>query len=217
MGLELNVKEHRANIFVKSPEGDIRLEFNEQKHEYSYGGKILPSVTTVIKEVLNIQYPDYAIYHATRGTYVHKAVELYLKNNLDFTSLDENIKPYLDSFIKFQEKAQIEPILLEERFVDENITFAGTIDIVGKVKGKTYLFDIKTGQKQDSYKAQMAGYKKLLSDNGIEIDGIYLLDLKPEIYHAVKVEKTEKYWDLFEGMLRVYYYKLNKTLINYAN
>ena len=191
----------------------LRPDFNEEKHEYSYGGKQLPSVTTVIKEVLNIEYPDYAIYHATRGTYVHKAIELYLKNNLDFGSIDETIKPYLDSFITFQNKANIEPVLLEERFADKNISFAGTVDIVGKVKGKTYLFDIKTGQKQDSYNAQMAGYNKLLNDNDINIDGIYILDLKPAGCRAIKVENIEKYWGLFEGMLKVYWYRLNKTII----
>ena len=191
----------------------LRPDFDEKNHEYRYGGKKLPSVTTVIKEALNIQYPDYAIYHATRGTFVHKAIELYLNGNLDFSSIDETIKPYLDSFIAFQEKAKIEPLLLEERFADKNITFAGTVDIVGKVKGKTYLFDIKTGQKQDSYNAQMAGYKKLLNDNDIEIDGIYILDLKPAVCKVIKVENIEKYWGLFEGMLRVYWYKLNKTII----
>ncbi|MHB1692594.1 MAG: hypothetical protein ACYCUW_01745 [bacterium] len=213
MELAFNRVGHRPDIFVKSPDGDLRLEFNEEKHIYSYGGKVLPSVTTVIKEVLNIEYPDYAVYHATRGTYVHKAVELYLRNNLDFDSLDENVKPYLDSFIKFQEKAKIVPVLLEERFADKNITFAGTVDIVAKINGKICLFDIKTGQKQDSYKAQMAGYKRLLSDNGVQIDKIYILDLKPEEFKVLPVEKIEQYWSLFEGMLRVYYYKLNKTLI----
>ena len=155
----------------------IRPDFNEEKHEYSYGGKQLPSVTTVIKEVLNITYPEYAIYHATRGTFVHKAIELWFKGVLDFKTIDEAVKPYLDSFIKFQEKAKIEPVILEERFADKNISFAGTVDIVGKVKGKTYLFDIKTGQKQDSYNMQMAGYKKLLNDNDINIDGIYSIDV----------------------------------------
>ncbi|MHB1696554.1 MAG: PD-(D/E)XK nuclease family protein [bacterium] len=213
MELAFNEVIRRPDIFVKSPDGDLRLEFNEQEHIYSYGGKVLPSVTTIIKEVLNIQYPDYAIYHATRGTYVHKAIELYLKNNLDFTTLDKNIKPYLDSFIKFQEKAKIVPVLLEERFADENITFAGTVDIVAEIKGKLCLFDIKTGQKHDSYKAQMAGYKKLLSDNGVHIDQIYILYLTPEGFKVLSVEKVEQYWSLFEGMLRVYYYKLNKTLI----
>ena len=191
----------------------LKPEFDEKEHKYSYGGKQLPSVTTVIKEVLNITYPEYANFHATRGTYVHKAIELYLKNNLDFGSIDETIKPYLDSFITFQNKANIEPVLLEERFADKNISFAGTVDIVGKVKGKTYLFDIKTGQKQDSYNAQMAGYKKLLNDNDINIDGIYILDLKPAGCRAIKVENIEKYWGLFEGMLKVYWYRLNKTII----
>ena len=191
----------------------LRPDFNEEKHEYSYGGKQLPSVTTVIKEILNIEYPDYAIYHATRGTFVHKAIELWFKGVLDFETVDEAVKPYLDSFIKFQEKAKIEPVILEERFADKNITFAGTVDIVGKVKGKTYLFDIKTGQKQDSYNAQMAGYKKLLNDNDIYIDGIYILDLKPTGCKVIKVENIEKYWGLFEGMLKVYWYKLNKTII----
>ena len=191
----------------------IRPDFNEEKHEYSYGGKQLPSVTTVIKKVLNIEYPDYAIYHATRGTYVHKAIELWFKGVLDFKTIDEAVKPYLDSFIKFQEKAKIEPVILEERFADKNISFAGTVDIVGKVKGKTYLFDIKTGQKQDSYNAQMAGYKKLLNDNDIDIDGIYILDLKPAGCKVIKVENIEKYWGLFDGMLKVYWYKLNKTII----
>ena len=191
----------------------IRPEFNEKEHKYSYDGKQLPSVTTVIKEILNIEYPDYAIYHATRGTFVHKAIELYLRGILNFETVDETIKPYLDAFIKFQEKANIEPVILEERFADKNITFAGTVDIVGKVKGKTYLFDIKTGQKQDSYNAQMAGYKKLLNDNGINIDGIYILDLKPGGYKVIKVENIEKYWGLFEGMLRVYWYRLNKTIV----
>ncbi len=191
----------------------LKPDFDEQNHKYSYGGKILPSVTTIIKETLNIQYPEYAIYHATRGTFVHKAIELYLNGNLDFSSIDETIRPYLDSFIKFQEQAKIEPVLLEERFADKALTFAGTVDIVGKVKGKTYLFDIKTGQKQDSYNAQMAGYKKLLNDNDINIDGIYILDLKPSGCKVIKIEKIEKYWELFEGMLRVYWYKLNKTIV----
>ena len=191
----------------------LKPEFDEKEHKYSYGGKQLPSVTTVIKEVLNIEYPDYAIYHATRGTYVHKAIELWFKGVLDFKTVDDTIKPYLDSFITFQNKANIKPVLLEERFADKNISFAGTVDIVGKVKGKTYLFDIKTGQKQDSYNAQMAGYKKLLNDNDINIDGIYILDLKPAGCKVIKVENIEKYWGLFEGMLRVYWYKLNKTII----
>ena len=191
----------------------LKPDFNEEKHEYSYGGKILPSVTTIIKDVLNIKYPDYAVYHATRGTFVHKAIELYLKGILDASSIDETIMPYLNAFIKFQERVKIEPVLLEGRFADKNITFAGTVDIVGKVKGKTYMFDVKTGQKQDSYNAQMAGYKKLLNDNGLAIDGVYILDLKPEGCKVIKVENIEKYWGLFEGMLRGYWYMFNKTII----
>ena len=191
----------------------LKPDFNEERHEYSYGGKILPSVTTIIKDVLNITYPDYAVYHATRGTFVHKAIELYLKGILDVNSIDETIMPYLNAFVKFQERAKIEPVLLEGRFADKNITFAGTVDIVGKVKGKTYIFDVKTGQKQDSYNAQMAGYKKLLNDNGLAIDGVYILDLKPAGCKVIKIENIEKYWGLFEGMLKVYWYMFNKTII----
>ena len=69
-----------------------QFTFNEKTHEYKWGDKILPSVTTILEKTLfENKYEDInetvLKKAAEKGSMIHAEIENYIKNNeLGFSS-----------------------------------------------------------------------------------------------------------------------------------
>lgn len=153
------------------------LEFDEATHTYRVGGRVLPSVTQIIKPI----GPDlYAIPPAVLerkralGTAVHLACELDDCADLDDSATDHEVMRYVRAWRLFIVQMEVTMLLTEYRAHCISMGYAGTIDRLailrthGAEGGRApWVIDIKTAEDpHPAYGVQMAGYSLLLRDSG---------------------------------------------------
>lgn len=128
--------------------GSAEFTFDAAAHKYTLGGRQIPGVTTVLAATKLIDTTFMNDDGRQRGTAVHYGVELYLRNQLDWSTVDERIKPYLDAAVQFFADVRFDPATithLETKVVHRALGYAGTIDLVGTLFGEPCLVDVKTG------------------------------------------------------------------------
>lgn len=140
----------------------MELNFNPDTHVYwvDMDGQIepVPSVTTINRELLNLDFSFIDPFYLDRGVQVHKAIEIWLENDLDESSLEPRLVPYLNAFKKFMKQTKFKLTASEKIVWCKKLWVAGTIDLIGELQGNPVLIDIKTGGKQNHYHLQTAGY-----------------------------------------------------------
>jgi hypothetical protein len=138
-------------------------EFDEATHTYRVGGRVVSSVTQILKAV----YPD--VYagiperilerKAMLGIAVHKVIELYLEKRLDFTSLHTEVQPYFESWLSWWCDREHGVYRSERRFYYPAMDYTGTIDFEGQLDGEEWNVDWKiTTHELGTHRLQLAGY-----------------------------------------------------------
>ena len=154
-----------------------RAIFNKENHTYTLDGKILISVTQLMRK--HGLAPDYSGINETvlqrkaeRGTLIHEEIERYLKHGeLGFTSEQ-------DDFIGFAKELGLKNMRSEQ--IVNNDLVAGTIDLMAeRVAGKAtikVLADYKTGTTVDkeAVRWQLSLYERL---SGEKFDEFYVFHL----------------------------------------
>jgi hypothetical protein len=110
-----------------TPEG---LTFDEEHHIFTVNGKVIPSVTTILKKAG--MTPDYSFvdpWYAQRGTYVHKATELWEKGTLDEDTIDPLISGYVDAYKACRRDFPVTVTGQEIRLWHPQLKYAGIIDM----------------------------------------------------------------------------------------
>ena len=131
-----------------------RIEFNEEKHEYTYDGEKVPSVTELIAPLSAEKYGaiNSMILQeaARRGKIVHALAEA-VDYGLDLDTDEEAVEfaPYLEAYCAFLLDHDVEWFMSEEivtnrRYEAEALIYAGTVDRFGMVDGSLAVVDIKT-------------------------------------------------------------------------
>lgn len=135
------------------------VEFRPETHEYRVDGRLLLSVTQILKRAGYVRYEGAGgMFYANRGTTVHLATEFLDKGTLDFESIDEKIVPYLEQYRDFKATTGIAIEAIEERFHSVEDGYAGTRDRRVKIGSKRGVLDIKTGRPAPWHPLQTAGY-----------------------------------------------------------
>lgn len=151
--------------------------FNKENHTYTLDGKILISVTQLMRK--HGLAPDYSGINETvlqrkaeRGTLIHEEIERYIKHGeLGFTSEQ-------DDFIGFAKELGLKNMRSEQ--IVNNDLVAGTIDLMAeRVAGKAtikVLADYKTGTTVDkeAVRWQLSLYERL---SGEKFDEFYVFHL----------------------------------------
>ncbi len=108
------------------------LRFDPEKHQYWIGKKRIPGVSEILQKVgLVKDYKGVDPFYRDRGIATHKAIELHLSGSLDPESLDPNVKPCFEAFLKYSADHPLGDILaLEKPMVNLSETFAGTPDLI---------------------------------------------------------------------------------------
>ena len=112
-----------------SPSSPV-LTFDEEKHQYWLGKKRLPSVSEILRKVgLSKDFEGIDPFYADRGKATHLAIQYFLENRLDESSLDPVIVPYFEGFKKYYAE---HPMGMTQCEVmgSYNGDFAGRIDCV---------------------------------------------------------------------------------------
>ena len=196
------------------------LLFDEDRHEYSVDGKIVPSVTHIIRFLAcdvaagaNASMRDAA---AERGSRIHEACTAYDIDGED-ADVDGDIVGYVRAYADFLRDYSIKTWLsFEKPLCSLGVRqFAGTIDRFGMIDGKGTLVDIKTGSKLNMpmHRAQLCGYDILLSDNGFSVDRRAILHLRKDgkyTFHIVPQSDPEA-MSAFIACCKIHKYLEGKT------
>lgn len=125
-----------------------RLEFDKESHTYRYAGIPLPSVTQVLDPLLELEGIPKHLLEAARlfGTHVHEACHLLVRGELDWSSLDPALVPYIVGAKRFLEESGMVVIASELRVtgIAGGVHCAGTLDIVGVLRNHECVIDWKS-------------------------------------------------------------------------
>lgn len=115
----------------------------------------------------------------SRGTNVHKVVELFEKHDTGKIEVPKETQGYYDAFHKWFDDTKVKIISHEQTVFSSKYEYAGTADLLVK-KGKEYwLIDVKTGKEiyQEAF-LQLSAYKQALEENGQKVNRIGVLLLR---------------------------------------
>ena len=142
------------------------LEFDEATHTYRRDGRRIISVTQALAGFYDWSavHPDVLALAQDRGTRVHKATELFDHGTLDWSTVDEEVAPYLDAWARFREERKFKPLFIERRMYHPIYAYAGTMDRAGLIDSDEVpaVLDIKAVSKLSPVTGpQTAAYREL--------------------------------------------------------
>ena len=145
----------------------MHFTFDDATHEYRLAdGWRVETVTEILAD--NGLIPDYRRldpWYAERGGAVHHGLALHVMGRLDWESVDEAVRPYIERGARFLETLELEPLSVEQPWVHKHLHFGGTWDLFGisKTIGPVFL-DWKGGQFEPGHAIQVAAYVVLMRD-----------------------------------------------------
>lgn len=122
------------------------LEFDEPSHTYRVGGLVVPSVTQVLRPLIDLSGIPREVLEAKRdlGTRVHAACQFDAEGDLDEATVEDDVAPYLDAWRRFCAESGAVILASERRVFHPLYRYAGTLDLELRIKGVTWIVDIKT-------------------------------------------------------------------------
>jgi hypothetical protein len=138
----------------------ITLDNNHVYHDEA--GAVIPGVTSILREAGLIDASWFTDRACQRGRFVHEACALYDRDDLDESSLDPEIEPYVRAWIAFRKDTGFAPVLIEEIVFNEVFNYAGTLDVAGHIHGTKWILDRKSGSDNPAAHLQTAAYNECL-------------------------------------------------------
>ncbi len=169
------------------------LNFDPEKHLYTLDdGHRLISVTQALSILDDRCKVD--PFYLERGRLIHLATEYYDRDELDESSIDSRIAPFLESYIKFRMNTDFVPQLIEQKFYHPQYFYAGRLDRQGPLNGTSVIIDIKSGQKADVDELQNVALWELCRVNHVPVKKLFDLYLRDDgkMPNLVPVEKSKK-------------------------
>ena len=220
-----------------------QLTFVDGRFYHDEDGNYFPSATTLLeaypKPFALIQWmkemgskaDEIRDNAGRRGSTVHQLTEDY-DHGMECTLLDENNRPkysleewnMFERYVEFSVNHKPVHAMIEQTFVSSHLKFAGTLDRICTIDGKTYVLDIKTSNGiYNSYWLQLAAYRELYnhsvkqSDNMPDIDGVAILWLNAKTrtygkngviqgpgWQMVTKDETSDDWSLFQAVQQLW-------------
>ena len=185
--------------------------YNEETRIHTHGGKIIPSVSNIV-EPLSMDYskahPGKLERKRDLGNAFHECIQLFLDDDLDEDSIDEDLIIPMRQFKEFwtddEFKGLPAPIMvsIEQPACNEKLKYCGKSDLVTE----DAIYDWKL-RKYDPVcdPLRMAGYAGLISDfppkRKVVVE--FSLDSGYRVYDAAKKQA----WPMFRKLLEWYWDK----------
>jgi len=179
------------------------FNFDPEKHIYTLDGSQIESVTTVLREVgLADFWGDES--HMLRGTLVHRACQLRLIGQLDESTVDPIVMPYLASFDCFlaAHNLEIDPWVSEVPTFHPILRYGMTPDFVGVFNGRRCLIDWQSGLLGTSKRYQTVAYS--CNPNLGPIDDRFGLQLRDDGRYNLEQYRERSDVDVWYAALTVY-------------
>lgn len=113
-----------------------------------------------------------------RGRAVHTGIALLATGKLDWSSVSDEILPYLMAYEQFVDHSKFSVSCVETPVYHRLYDFKGTPDLVGSMGDETWIVEVKTGAKEPWHELQTGAYQLLLerpeSKRFIRRVGLYL-------------------------------------------
>lgn len=187
------------------------IVFDEARHEYLVGGRLVPSVTQVLSILQDFGAvpADVLAAAAEFGTHVHQAVDLDNKGVLDEASLDPALAPYLADWRSFLCDTGAGVLASEVRVYHPGRKYAGTLDALVRIRNKVAVVDVKTGQVPRTVGPQLAAYELAYSasdENEHAIRRRLCVQLTGDGYR-VHEQKNPADWSVFLSALNCWRFR----------
>ena len=190
------------------------LQYDDIKHRYWDEKGDLPGISRILEPINDIDSipKDVLENAANRGTKIHKLAEKYdigiiTKEDL----LKSEYQSYMEQYLQFLKDTKVEWWAIERKLMHPELRFAGRLDRIGFINGKTYLVDIKTASSsQDWWKVQLEA-QRILASQIIKIDCVRSLHLNTNgKYKLIKYKEEEEAEarEVFLGLLKVCHWGL---------
>lgn len=190
----------------------MSLEFDEVNHIYKLDGRRLPSVTGILSVLNNFDMIPKDVLERKRllGTALHKAIELHINDDLDTSTIHQDVTPYFNAYLKFESDTGFKPDFSEARIFSKTFGYAGTLDLIGALNSERVLIDTKTvavlgcsvGPQLAAYKH---GFEELNPD--MPIKKRFSLQLKPDGTYKLPEYKDKRDIEIFKSCLNIHRWK----------
>lgn len=188
----------------------MHLTFDAPTHHYFIDGNHVPSVTQVLEPLdLLDGIPFWNLEHArTRGQHVHEAMALLVRDELDWSSLDPELVPYIEGGKRFLEESGITVIASELRVACPRLRCAGTLDLIGFWRNAETTIDFKaTAMMPPSVGPQCAAYDRLYTSMyGGRARKRFCVQLKAGDYKVHPLTDPAD-WAIFQSCLNITHWR----------
>lgn len=142
-----------------------RLEFDPATHRYFLADRELISVTTALRAAGMVDVSFFTEEARQRGEYVHEAIALDARGELEPGSIHPDLEAYFAAFRSFLSDSRVTIEHCERIVCDARLGYAGTLDaIVIWPGGKRTLIDHKSGAFPPMAGPQTAAYLRCARD-----------------------------------------------------
>lgn len=156
------------------------FSFDAAAHRYTLNGAVIPGITSVLEKTGFVDKTWFTPESANRGRAVHAACQYLIEGALDWGSVHPDILPRVQAFGKFLDGVRPELILAEEPLYSKTWNFAGTPDLVLRIRGLYAVVDIKSGRSGLPAMLQTAAQAVLVHERkDISCSLRYALELTP--------------------------------------
>ena len=188
------------------------FSFREEDHTYWLSGLRLESVTEILEGSRIADYRFSNEEAMTRGSFVHTATEFIDRGSLDWSALDDTLRPYCEAYQRFIEDKRPEILLSEKAMYHPTLLFAGTPDRVMRMDDSIILPDLKSGAPSRATAVQVSAYRELVSvSEGITCRKLFSLHLKNngkyQLSEPISLMDAKRYYNVFLAALCVERYK----------
>jgi len=182
-----------------------KLHLDPEHHVYTFDKRTVPGVTSILQDNFGVK-PYWSEWHAQKGTAVHRAIALLVKDELDWESVDHRIIGRIKAFQLFLRESRYEVLESEVSLFSARHQFAGTLDlVVDDGAADVIVIDIKPPSAEPIVDLQLAAYSLLLEEaHGYKIKRAACVCLKDNGYYTMKWVKNLKHdQQVFKACLTV--------------
>lgn len=186
----------------------MQLDFEKAGHVYRLDGRVVPSVTEILRPLENFTMVPPAVLEAARifGGHVHEACHLDDIEALEWDSLDPALVPYVLGWRKFLKDTGAVVIASEQPIAHATLGYAGTPDRLLSWGKRLVLPDIKsTTVVPRTVGPQTAGYAAAYQSQygGREPERL-CVQLKPDGTYSSHRRRESTDWSVFLSCLNVW-------------
>jgi hypothetical protein len=151
-----------------------KIQFDPDKHKYFVGGREIPSVTTILKEITILDDRWFKPGSDRLGTKVHEYLELIDKGYQ--IAIAPTLRGYIKAYEDFKKANSSFKIKhIELPLYDKKLKVCGKVDrIFENSEGEELIVDIKSGVHLRFHTLQLTGYAMAYGNKSARIGGLYL-------------------------------------------